>query len=202
MIFFVSIKRRFHHRGHKDPEKSAVTVLLFSQPHALENISLMPVFSVPSRLCGDFFSCWLTQATWSNEEMRGRGPIVMHMTARDRFMRRALWATAVFNAGGAFLFAFPSSLPGQLAGLPPDVPPVYRALVTLFVLMFGGAYAWLATQTKIDRPAVAFFAIGKSAAFTIVLCLWLMGAAAARSVLAVSGDLAFAAIFAWWLAGD
>ena len=120
---------------------------------------------------------------------------------RELLLRRALRASAFFNAFGAYLFAFPASFAGQLAGLPGDVPAAYRALTALFVLLFGGAYAWLAAQPAIDRPFVMFGAIGKACAFATVLVLWLDGAAAARSVAMISGDLAFAALFAWCVAG-
>lgn len=124
------------------------------------------------------------------------------MSGRDRLMRRALWATAAFNVAGAYLFAFPSTELGRFAGLPLAVPPLYRALVAMFVLLFGGAYAWLASQPTIDRSMVAFAAIGKASAFAVVFFLWLASEAEGRSVLALGGDLAFAGVFAWWLAGN
>jgi hypothetical protein len=117
---------------------------------------------------------------------------------RDRFIRRVLLASAVFNVGGALAFAFPSSV-GKLLGLPPDVPTLYLALVTLFVLLFGGLYAWVALQPRIDRPMVALGAIGKAAAFFVFLGCWAAGEVPARAVLGGAGDLALAAIFAWWL---
>jgi hypothetical protein len=120
---------------------------------------------------------------------------------REQVLRRALWATAVFNLGGAVMLGFPASPPAQLAGMPADVPLLYRALTAMFVLLFGGAYAWLAAQPAIDRPFVRFGAIGKSCAFATVLLLWLAGVAAGRSVAVFSGDLAFAALFFWCLAG-
>jgi hypothetical protein len=52
---------------------------------------------------------------------------------KDNLMRRALWISVVYNLGGALLFAFPSSLLVLLAGLPPTVPPIYCALLALFV---------------------------------------------------------------------
>lgn len=112
-------------------------------------------------------------------------------------LRRALWAAGLANLGGALLFAFPASPPGALAGLPADVPAVYRALAALFVLLFGGAYAWLAAQPAIDRPFVRFGAIGKTCAFATFLLLWLGGAASARSVGLMSADLVFAGLFFW-----
>lgn len=120
---------------------------------------------------------------------------------KDKIVRSALGASAIYNLSGALLFAFPSSAFGQFAGLPPTVPAAYRALCALFVLLFGGAYAWLALARVIDRPMVAFSAVGKAAAFGTILALAVMGKSPMRSVPPVSGDLIFACIFAWWLVG-
>jgi hypothetical protein len=114
-------------------------------------------------------------------------------------MRRALWATAMFNLGGAFLFAFPASPLGQLAGLPAQVPVSYRAILATFPVLFGGMYAWLALQPVIHRPLVAFSAIGKATVFAVVVALCLIGETPIRALLAASGDLFFALFFAGWL---
>jgi hypothetical protein len=118
---------------------------------------------------------------------------------KDKIIRRALGVSAIYNLGGAFLFAFPSSAPGQLAGLPEAVPGIYRALVALFVLLFGGAYAWLAVARVIDCPMVAYSAIGKAGAFGTILMFALLGQVPARGVPPATGDLILACIFAWWL---
>lgn len=117
---------------------------------------------------------------------------------RDPFFRRVLWTSAAFNLGGALLFAFPASL-GQVVGLPAEVPGIYRAFVALFVVLFGGSYAWLAAQPTIDRAFVAFAAIGKASAFALILLFWIAGEGSLRGVAAGAGDLVFAGIFAWWL---
>ena len=119
--------------------------------------------------------------------------------SREHVLRPALWTAAFFNLAGATPFAFPASSLGQFAGLPTDVPVIYRAMTALFVLLFGGAYAWLAMQPIIDRPFVAFGAIGKAAAFGVVVMLWLSGAVAAGGVLAMVGDILLALVFAWCL---
>lgn len=113
--------------------------------------------------------------------------------------RRILWLSALTNVGGALLFALPASPLGQLAGLPADVPLLYRAFVTLFVLIYGGMYAWLAVQPVIHRPMVALAAIGKSSAFALVLLLWLVGEASAKSLALLAADLALAALYCLWL---
>jgi len=83
--------------------------------------------------------------------------------------------------------------------MPAAVPVVYRALLGFFILLFGGAYAWVASQSRIDRTIVALAAIGKAGAFAIVLILWLAGESTLRGVLAATGDLAFALVFAHWV---
>ena len=113
--------------------------------------------------------------------------------------RRILWLSAFANLSGALLFALPASSLGQLAGLPAAVPLLYRAFVALFVLIFGGLYAWLAVQPVIHRPMVALAAIGKGSAFALVLLLWLAGAASVMSVALLSADLALAALYLAWL---
>lgn len=118
---------------------------------------------------------------------------------RDELLRRALWATVGFNLLGAFVFAFPASPLARVAGLPVEVPLLYRGIVALFVLLFAGAYAWVAMQPVISRPFVAFAAIGKASVFVLALALWMASAASALTVVAFTGDLAFAALFAWWV---
>jgi hypothetical protein len=118
--------------------------------------------------------------------------------ASETFIRRVLWVSAAFNLGGALLFAFPASL-GQLLGLPVPVPGVYTALLVVFILLFGGTYAWVASQPTINRPMVALGAIGKASAFAAVFACWLAGAAPALSVVGMSGDLVLATLFASWL---
>lgn len=113
-------------------------------------------------------------------------------------IRPLLLLSAVFNLGGAALFFYPDSL-GALAGLPAEVPMVYRAFVATFVLLFGGLYAWLAMQPVMHRPMVAFSAIGKASACALVLTLWVLGEADWRGVLAVAGDGLLAALYFAWL---
>ena len=121
--------------------------------------------------------------------------------SRERLLRRVLWLASLVNLTGAFLFAFPGSAPSRLAGLPVDAPAVYRAMLSLFILLFGAAYAWLAAQPTINRPFVLFGAIGKASAFLVVAILWLAGAAPVTSVGAMSGDLVLAALFVYGLGG-
>jgi len=113
-------------------------------------------------------------------------------------LRRALSASVFFNLGGALAFAFPGSV-GRLVGLPAPVPPLYAFSMAFLVALFAGTYAWLARQPEIDRPMVAFFALGKAGFFLVTFACWLGGAASTLFVLAATGDLVFAVIFAWCL---
>jgi len=121
------------------------------------------------------------------------------VSRNDKFIRVVLWASAVFNLAGGLLFAFPDSTISQLAGLPVPVPTFYSGLLAEFIILFGASYAWLALQPAINRPLLAFGAIGKTGAFLLVAVLWLAGQAPARGVLAITGDLIFACLFFGWL---
>jgi hypothetical protein len=120
---------------------------------------------------------------------------------RDKLLRCALWISVPYNLGGAYLFAFPASAAGRLAQMPADVPSLYRALLALFVVLFGATYAWLASSTAINRPLLALGAIGKAGAFASILILWLAGALPATGPITALGDLVLAGIFFWWLLG-
>jgi hypothetical protein len=117
----------------------------------------------------------------------------------DKFIRVVLWASALFNLAGAMLFAFPESTLSQLAGLPVPVPTFYALLLAEFILLFGCSYAWLALQSSINRPLLAFGAIGKTCAFLLAVVLFVAGQVPARGVLAITGDLIFAGLFFGWL---
>jgi hypothetical protein len=121
---------------------------------------------------------------------------------RDRVVRGALWASVPVNLGGALVFLFPGSAAGRLAGLPSGAPLVYRATVAFFVLLFGGAYFWLATRRPvIDRPMVALSAIGKCSFFVLATILCASGELPGRALAATVPDAVLGAIWAWWLWG-
>ncbi|UPG85809.1 hypothetical protein L2Y94_00150 [Luteibacter aegosomatis] len=111
-------------------------------------------------------------------------------------MRLGLIASAVFTLSGAVMFGWPSSFAGRIAALPAGVPAIYRYLAALFMLLFGGAYAWLAMQPWLARAFVVFGTLGKLAAFAGMTALWLGSQIEARTYFMVSGDLVFAAWFA------
>lgn len=118
---------------------------------------------------------------------------------RNAIVRGALAISTPFNLAAAFVFAFPDSALGRLQSLPSDAPALYRALVALFLVLFAGAYAWLAVQKEISRPLLALGAIGKAVAFLTFATLALASLCSARLALGSIGDAVLASIFAWWL---
>ena len=120
----------------------------------------------------------------------------------DRNIRRILWSSAAFNAGAAATFAFPGSALGRIAGLPVPVPVIYSAMITYFVILFGGLYAWIARQPTIPRPILAFGAIGKAGVFALASILWLSGEVPDRLLLVAGIDLIFAILFVRWLIAE
>jgi len=117
----------------------------------------------------------------------------------DSSIRQILWIAAAFNFGGAFLFAFPDSPLGRFVGLPVPVPGIYCGILAFLIALFGVTYMWLAKRASIDRPLVAFFSLGKGGVFFVVLIFWILGAAPGMGVIAATGDLIFALLFARWL---
>lgn len=128
-------------------------------------------------------------------DIYGKGSIAAAQMKQGRLLKAALLASAVFNMGGVVLFSLPGSLPGQLSGLPVAVPAIYQYLTALFMFLFGAAYAWLAFRPRVDLPLVIFGTIGKLAAFSLMVVLWLTAQVETCTLLLVSGDLVFALLF-------
>jgi len=117
----------------------------------------------------------------------------------DRLFRRALLATGFMNLFGAVLIAPPAVALRALAGLPEAGHPLYAWILSLWILFFGVAYLRLSASTAGERYFVAIGAAGK-ASFSLLLAAYaLAGDLPVRAALAGSADLAFAAIFAYWL---
>lgn len=117
----------------------------------------------------------------------------------ERLFRRALLATGLLNFFGALLIAPPSVALRALAGLPEAGHPLYAWILSLWILFFGIAYLRLSMSRARERYFVAIGAAGK-ASFSLLLAAYaLAGDLPARAALAGSADLAFAAIFAYWL---
>lgn len=117
----------------------------------------------------------------------------------ERRMRRALAASVLYNLSGSLGFLFPEPI-GRWIGFPTPVPRLYPSLIAMVVLLFAAVYAWLYRAKLVDRSLVALSALGKSGFFAVCAGAWWAGQVPPRAVLAVTGDLAFAMVFAWWLA--
>ncbi len=116
----------------------------------------------------------------------------------ERLIRTILWVSVAFNFVGALAFLFPDTI-GQLSGFPVPVPRLYGWILASMVLMFGGAYAWLATQLQINRPLLAFGATSKALVFCVFLACWLLGDVPFVGVVGASGDLVLSGLFFSWL---
>ncbi len=112
-----------------------------------------------------------------------------------RFINATLWVAAGFNMLGAYIFAFPDSAIGNYYELPSQVPPLYAALTSFMVFLFGLMYAWLAAQPSVVRPLLYLGAFGKGGFFLVAVALWLVGAVGLSSVMLLSGDGVFAILW-------
>jgi hypothetical protein len=119
--------------------------------------------------------------------------------AVDRLFRRALLATGFMNLFGAVLLAPPAVALRAMTGLPEAGHPLYAWSLSLWILFFGVGYLRLAVSTSQERFFVAIGAAGKAAFSVLLAAFWLAGDLPARAALAGSADLAFAAVFAYWL---
>jgi len=103
------------------------------------------------------------------------------------------------NFFGALLMAPPSIGLRELAGFPEAGHPLYAWILSLWILFFGIGYLRLSLSTTPERYFVAIGAAGK-ASFSLLLAAYaLAGDLPVRAAAAGSADLAFAAIFAYWL---
>ena len=114
-------------------------------------------------------------------------------------VRMSLWISFPLNLGAAYMFAFPSSWPGQMLELPQTVNPIYAGLCALMVALFGFVYAWLALQPNVNQPLLVVGALGKTGVFFLCAGLWLAGAASSLLVGAASIDLMLGLFWLFWL---
>jgi hypothetical protein len=116
----------------------------------------------------------------------------------DQTLRRALWASVFYNFGGFLLFAFPTRS-GPLVGMPAPGPRVYTTLLAMFVALFGGSYAWVASQPRIDAPDGGARRDREGERVRRRLRVLARRRRPRLVVLAIAGDLVFAVLFASWL---
>ena len=118
--------------------------------------------------------------------------------AHDRVIRGALRAAAVLNLLGLVVF-LPPALGFAAHLLPIPAPRFYAAQVAVTIALFGGVYAWLARQPRIDRPLVVVGALGKLGFFALALAYWLAGDLPGSAVPQAVPDLMLAGVFLWWI---
>jgi hypothetical protein len=72
----------------------------------------------------------------------------------------------------------------------------------MVILIFAGAYAWLASRGSIDRPLLAVGAAGKIGFFTVSAAFWATGDLTFEQAAQATPDLVLGSIFAWHLLGS
>jgi hypothetical protein len=122
-----------------------------------------------------------------------RAPLI----SRDGIIRSALWASVALNILGVIVFV-PSALgiPSFLVPIPG--PRFYFAQIAFTIALFGCVYAWLARQTRINRPLVVVGALGKLGFFLLFVAYWTTGDIPVKSVMQATPDLVLATVFLWW----
>ncbi len=117
----------------------------------------------------------------------------------EQIVRISLWVTAPFNLLAAYAFAFPESALGQLLGFPYPSHPLFALFSGSMVGLFGVMYVWLVLQPTLIKPVLFFGATGKTIAVAIALYLYLGGLLSSTLMVLISGDLAFAALWFFYL---
>src|SRR5262249_35342192 len=113
------------------------------------------------------------------------------MTTVPTWMRRALLATAVMNLLAAAAFLPSASAIRALAELPETVPSVFLATISIFILIFGIGYLWIAATGRADRLFIGLAGVGKITFFVILVGFWLAGELSVRAPLLGAPDLFF-----------
>ncbi len=93
---------------------------------------------------------------------------------RDRAIRIGLWVSVLMSAMAVVVFV-PLAL-SQESSLVPVAPPRHVVAQQIVgIAVFGGAFAWLARQTVINRALVAVGGLGKLGYFFTTAAYWLAG---------------------------
>lgn len=83
--------------------------------------------------------------------------------------------------------------------LPVAVPPWVAAQLAFVIALFGGVYAWLARQSRINRPLLVVGALGKLGFFGLNLAYAVAGDIPMDMAVNATPDLVFAGVFLWWV---
>jgi len=71
-------------------------------------------------------------------------------------------------------------------------------LVMVLIALFGGVYAWLACQPRVDRALVVVGGLGKLGFFGLTVAYWIAGDLPTRMTVNATPDLVLATVFLWW----
>ncbi len=115
------------------------------------------------------------------------------------WFRISLFATALINLFGAFIFYPPFRVGRQLLNLPTNTDPLYLSIISAFIAIFAFAYYYLALK-RISNPLL--IAVGLLGKLVFAFSLLYFGFFRANSVMPIITalpDIAFAIIFAIWL---
>jgi len=116
-------------------------------------------------------------------------------------MSRALLATSVMNACGAYAFTPWGAPLRALVGLPAGAHPLYILIIGSFVGLFGLGYLYTGLTARADPLFIAIAGAGKLAFFGLLAAFWLMGELPIHAPVAAVGDLVFGSMFVAWLLG-
>ena len=114
------------------------------------------------------------------------------------WIRVALGAAAALNALGVAVF-LPLALGRPSALLPVEVAPYFAAQLALVIGIFGGVYAWLATQPVPPRPLMVVGGLGKLGFWLLTVVYAALGDVPGSMVLQTLPDGVFGTLFLWWV---
>lgn len=122
-----------------------------------------------------------------------------HRRVPPRWLRRALYATAVMNVSGSLAFV-PAGQPIRaLAGFPEPGHPFYLWLLAIWIAAFGVAYGWSAHTNCVEPVFLAVATVGKLSFAGLLIGYAATGGLPAPAALGASGDLVFGLLFLYWL---
>lgn len=121
------------------------------------------------------------------------------MGTLPKWMRTALYTTAVMNLAAAASFLPGAGALRSQAGLTIDAHPFYLMTVALFVGLFGVAYFRLAYTGRAERTLITVSALGKLSFFALLVWYWTEGALPLRAPVLGSADFIFSMLFFAWI---
>ncbi len=116
----------------------------------------------------------------------------------EKWLRIALFATAVMNIFGSITFVPANRIGRELLKLP-EPHPLYLWILAVWIFAFGICYLWMAVTQKREWLFIVIGAIGKLSFFGILAINAFTGEIPFQTMLAGAGDLIFGIIFIFWI---